>query len=180
MFRCYLIFVLTCNFFSRWQFLLLHTEKTHDTKCNNRFCPPISRRNRKSFWTAVNSERFRVSNIFNESSDCVQVQGLQITILWKTKVVLLFHCESSHACQPLAPLSTSKTSVNAFAQAVNFKIDEFLASRLTNAGEDGVAILDPSRSIHYSSNHICYFDVDRFLSKSLRLSLASFSPHHNS
>ena len=110
LFRCYLIFVLTCNFFSRWQFLLLHTEKTHDTKCNNRFCPPISRHNRKSFWTPVNSERFLVSNIFNESSDCFQVQRLQITISWKTKVVLLFHCESSHACQPLAPLVETKTN----------------------------------------------------------------------
>ena len=175
-----MLFDFRVNLLFLQQFLLFHTEKTHDTKCNNRFCPPISRLNRKSFWTPVNSERFLVSNIFNESSDCFQVQRLQITILWKTKVVLLFHCESSHACQPLAPLVQTKTSVNTFAQAVNFKIDEFLASRLTNAGEDGVAILDPSRSIHYSSNHICYFDVDRFLSKSLRLSLASFSPHHNS
>ena len=59
--------------------------------------------------------------------------------------------------------------MNTFAQAVNFKIDEFLASRLTNAGEDGVAILDPSRSIRYSSNHICYFDVDRFFNRKLNV-----------
>ena len=54
---------------------------------------PISRHNRKSFWTPVNSERFGVSDVFNESSDCFQVQGLQFTILLKTKVVLLFQCE---------------------------------------------------------------------------------------
>ena len=33
---------------------------------------PISRHNRKSFWTPVNSERFGVSDIFNKSSDCFQ------------------------------------------------------------------------------------------------------------
>ena len=36
----------------------------------------ISRHNRKTFWTPVNSERFEVSDIFNESSDYFQVQGL--------------------------------------------------------------------------------------------------------
>ena len=35
-----------------------------------------TRHNRKSFWTSVDSERFAVSDIFNESSDCFQVQGL--------------------------------------------------------------------------------------------------------
>ena len=70
---------------------------------------PISRHNKKSFWTSVNSVRFAVSDIFNESSDCFQVQGLRITILWKTKVVLLFLCESLHACQSLAPLVETKT-----------------------------------------------------------------------
>ena len=39
LFKCYLIFVLTCNFVSRRHLLLLHTGKTHDTKCNDRFCP---------------------------------------------------------------------------------------------------------------------------------------------
>ena len=36
-------------------------------------------------------------------------KGLWITILWKTKVVLLFHCEYVHACQSLAPLLETKT-----------------------------------------------------------------------
>ena len=35
-----------------------------------------------------------------------------MTILWKTKVVLLFQCESSHACQSLAPLVETKTKKN--------------------------------------------------------------------
>ena len=35
--------------------------------------------------------------------------------------------------------------MNTATQAVNFKIDDLLASRLTNAADDGVAILDPSR-----------------------------------
>ena len=34
-----------------------------------------------SVGTPVNSECFGVSDIFNESSDCFQVQGLKITIL---------------------------------------------------------------------------------------------------
>ena len=70
----------------------------------------ISRHNRKSFWTSVNSERFAVSDIFNKSSNCLQVQGLKITILWKTRVVLLFKCESLHACQSLVPLVETKTN----------------------------------------------------------------------
>ena len=41
--------------------------------------------------------------------------------------------------------------MNTATQAANFKIDDLLASRLTNAADDGVVILDPSRSIHYSS-----------------------------
>ena len=52
---------------------------------------------------------------------------------------------------------------------VNVKTDERLASRFTNTAEDGVAILDPLRSIHYSSNHICYFDVDRFINRKLNV-----------
>ena len=36
-------------------------------------------------------------------------KGLWITILWKTKVVLLFHCEFVLACQSLAPLLETKT-----------------------------------------------------------------------
>ena len=59
--------------------------------------------------------------IFNESSDCFQVQGLLITILWKTKVVLLFHCESSHACQSLALLVETKTKkINYFKIIIGF------------------------------------------------------------
>ena len=57
--------------------------------------------------------------------------------------------------------------MNTATQAVNFKMDELLASRLTNAADDGVAILDPSRSIHYSSNQICHFNVDRFFNRKL-------------
>ena len=49
LFRCYLIFVLTCNFVSRRHLLLLHTEKTHDTKCNDRFCPQSHAITEKAF-----------------------------------------------------------------------------------------------------------------------------------
>ena len=59
--------------------------------------------------------------------------------------------------------------MNTPAQAVNFKMDELLASRFTNTAEDGVAILDTLRSIHYSSNQICYFDVDRFTNRKLNV-----------
>ena len=59
--------------------------------------------------------------------------------------------------------------MNTPAQAVNFKIDELLASRFTNTAEDGVTILDTLRSIHYSSNQICYFDVDRFTNRKLNV-----------
>ena len=48
-------------------------------------------------------------------------------------------------------------------------MDERLASRFTNTAEDGVAILDPLRTIHYSSNHIYYFDVDRFFNRKLNV-----------
>ena len=59
--------------------------------------------------------------------------------------------------------------MNTPSQAVNFKMDELLASHLTNASEYRVAVLDPSRSIHYSSNQICYFDVDRFTNRKLNV-----------
>ena len=59
--------------------------------------------------------------------------------------------------------------MNTPAQAVNFKMDELLASRFTNTVEDGAAILDTLRSIHYSSNQICYFDVDRFTNRKLNV-----------
>ena len=59
--------------------------------------------------------------------------------------------------------------MNTPAQAVNFKIDELLASRFTNTAEDGVTILDTLRSIHYSSNQICYFDVDRCTNRKLNV-----------
>ena len=38
---------------------------------------PIPHHNRKSFWTFINSERFTVSDIFNECSDCFQVHEKQ-------------------------------------------------------------------------------------------------------
>ena len=68
-FMCYLIFVLTRNFISCWHLLLLHTEKHMIWNVMIDFSP-ISRHNRKSFWTPG------VSDIFNESSDCFQVQEL--------------------------------------------------------------------------------------------------------
>ena len=49
LFTCYLIFVLTCNFVSRRHLLLLHTGKTHDTKCNDRFCPQSHAMTEKAF-----------------------------------------------------------------------------------------------------------------------------------
>ena len=59
----------------RRHLLLLHTEKTHDTKCKDRVCPQSHTITEKAF-TPVNSERFGVSDIYNESSDRFQVQGL--------------------------------------------------------------------------------------------------------
>ena len=56
--------MLTRNLVSRRHLLLLHAEKTHDTKCNDRFCPQ-SHAITKSFWTPVNSERFRVTGILS-------------------------------------------------------------------------------------------------------------------
>ena len=84
----------------------------------------ISRHNRKSFWIPVNSERFGVRDIFNESSDCLR----------KTKVVLLFQCESSHACQSLAPLVETKTKkINSFKTIIGFFFTPplFLATKVT-------------------------------------------------
>ena len=43
------IFVLTCNVVSRRHLLLLHIEKTHDTKCNDRFCPQSHAITEKAF-----------------------------------------------------------------------------------------------------------------------------------
>ena len=63
---------------TRWKttapFVASH-RKTHDTKCNDRFCSQSHTITEKAF-TPVNSERFGVSDIYNECSDRFQVQGL--------------------------------------------------------------------------------------------------------
>ena len=56
----------------------------------------------------------------------------KFTILWKTKVVLLFQCESSHACQSLAPLVETKTKKNSFKIIIGFIFTSplFLATKV--------------------------------------------------
>ena len=50
----------------------------------------------------------------------------------ETKVVLLFQCESSHACQSLAPLAETKTKKNYFKIIVGFIFTSplFLATKV--------------------------------------------------
>ena len=51
---------------------------------------PISRHNRKSFWTPVNSDRFGVSDIFNESSDCFKFKDCKLQFYEKRRLFSYF------------------------------------------------------------------------------------------
>ena len=58
--------------------------------------------------------------------------------MWKTKVVVLFHCESSNACQLLAPLVETRTKkINSFNIIIGF----FFISTLFLAAKVAISLV---------------------------------------
>ena len=116
--------MLTCYFVSRRHLLLLHTGKTHATRRNDQFCPQSHAITEKAFehlYSYIcNSERFAVSDIFNESSDCFKFKDCKLQFYEKRRLFCYFRVNPCMPASRWRRLLKQKRKKNFFKIIIGF------------------------------------------------------------